>query len=137
MKTNMKRLTHAAMVVITAGFALSSCGPAKLKPGPLVSKPPAKALKANQEFSVGDGIIIKKFIYPSGLYQPVHEDPKAFYYAPPGEQIKVSDTGMSYGSQGGIYWEKGMESPQKVYFTGNFGIKLPWDKKDLPVTIVR
>lgn len=122
---------------LLAGISLSSCAANKLNPGPIFTKPPAKTITASTEFSVGDGIIIKKFIYPAGVYQPVSEDSKAHYFAPPGEQIRVKDTGMNLGSQGGIYWEKGLESPRKVYFTGNFGIKLPWDKTDMPITITR
>lgn len=80
---------------------------------------------------------MKKFIYPSGTYRPVHEDSKAHYFAPPGEQIRVSDTGMNLGTQGGIYWEKGLIKPVKVYFTGNFGIKLPWEKREMPIQILR
>ena len=44
---------------------------------------------------------------------------------------------MELGSEGGIYWEKGLPAPSKVYFTGNFGIKVPWDKKDMPIKIMR
>ncbi|MFY7818851.1 MAG: hypothetical protein ACOVRB_10860 [Akkermansiaceae bacterium] len=134
MKINSIRMIGPA---ILAGISLSSCAANKLNPGPISSKPPATAIVASSEFSIGDGFIMKKFIYPAGVYQPVHEDSKAHYYAPPGEQIQVKDTGMSLGTQGGIYWEKGLITPRKVYFTGNFGIKLPWDKPDMPISIKR
>mgnify|MGYP007019748515 FL=1 len=125
------------MAAIVAAIGMTSCAANKLSPGPMFSKPPAKGLSASSQFSVGDGFLMKKFIYPAGIYQPIHEDSKAYYYAPPGEQIGVMDTGMNLGTQGGIYWEKGQSSPRKVYFTGNFGIKLPWDKADMPVQIIR
>ncbi len=80
---------------------------------------------------------MKKFIYPAGNYMPIHEDSKAHYFAPPGEQIRVMDSGMSMGSQGGIYWEKGRENPRKVYASGNFGIKVALNKKGMPVQAVR
>lgn len=131
------QLIYRSAAALFLGIGLSSCAANKLNPGPIFTKPPAKSVSASSDFSVGDGIIMKKFIYPGGVYQPVYEDSKAHYYAPPGEQIRVKDTGMNLGTQGGIYWEKGMESPRKVYFTGNFGIKLPWDKPDMPITITR
>jgi hypothetical protein len=123
-------------MTLASSLLLSSCA-ATLTPNPISSKPPAKAVVADSEFSVGDGLIIKKFIYPAGTYRPVYEDSKAHYFAPPGEQIRVKDTGMELGSQGGIYWEKGLSTPSKVYFTGNFGMKVPWDKKDMPIKIIR
>lgn len=126
-------IRFAGAALVAAAF--SSCGATRLNPGPIVTTPPAKSVTASSEFSVGDGILMKKFIYPAGVYTPVHEDSKAHYYAPPGEQIRVQDTGMNLGTQGGIYWEKGLNSPQKVYFTGNFGIKLPWEKQGMPITI--
>lgn len=124
------------VMALASSLVLSSCA-ATLTPSPISSKPPAKAIVADSEFSVGDGLIIKKFIYPAGTYRPVYEDSKAHYFVPPGEQIRVKDTGMDLGSQGGIYWEKGLSTPSKVYFTGNFGIKVPWDKKDMPIKIIR
>lgn len=114
-----------------------SCSATKIEPGPLTSTPPAKGLSVVSDFSVGDGIIMKKFIYPAGIYRPIHEDYMAHYFAPPGEQIRVKDTGMNLGTQGGIYWEKGVPQPRKVYFTGNFGMKVAWDKADMPVKIIR
>ena len=123
-------------IALASSLLLCSCV-ATLTPSPISSPPPAKAVVANSEFSVGDGVIIKKFIYPAGTYRPIHEDSKAHYFAPPGEQIRVKDTGMELGSEGGIYWEKGLPAPSKVYFTGNFGIKVPWDKKDMPIKIMR
>jgi hypothetical protein len=123
-------------IALAGSLLLCSCA-ATLTPIPISSSPPAKAVVANSEFSVGDGVIIKKFIYPAGTYRPIYEDSKAHYFAPPGEQIRVKDTGMELGSQGGIYWEKGLPAPSKVYFTGNFGMKLPWDKKDMPIKIIR
>ena len=131
----LSKLKFFAPLLLAVG--LSSCAANKLTPGPLFSKPPAKGLSAASEFSVGDGVLMKKFVYPAGIYQPIHEDSKAHYYAPPGEQIGVKDTGMSLGTQGGIYWEKGLPAPRKVYFTGNFGIKLAWDKADMPVSMIR
>lgn len=133
----MSAKIYQTFAALAAGILLSSCGAAALHPTALISKPPVKAVTVTQEFTVGDGFLMKKFIFPKGIYQPLHEDTKAFYYAPPGEQIKVYDSLMNYGSQGGIYWEKGLEKPEKIYFTGNFDIKLPWAKKDLPVTLVR
>ena len=127
----------SGMGALLFGVSLSSCAANKLNPGPIYTKPPAKSISASSDFSFGDGFLIKKFIYPAGVYQPIHEDSKAHYYAPPGEQIRVKDTGMNLGTQGGIYWEKGLEAPRKVYFTGNFGIKLPWDKHDMPIIIRR
>ena len=132
----MKTKIWKTCAAIATGIVLSSCGAAALHPMALTSKPPVKAVSVTQEFTVGDGFLMKKFIFPKGIYQPMHEDAKAFYYAPPGEQIKVYDSLMNYGSQGGIYWEKGLENPEKIYFTGNFDIKLPWVKKDMPVTLV-
>jgi len=122
---------------IAAGVVLSSCGAATLHPVAMSTKPPVKAVSVDQEFTVGDGFLMKKFIFPKGIYQPMHEDTKAFYYAPAGEQIKVFDSGLKYGNQGGIYWEKGLEKPEKVYFSGNFDIKVPWVKKDMPLTLIR
>lgn len=115
---------------------LASCA-GGLSPGPLSSTPPAKSVVVNSEFSIGDGFLMKKFIYPAGNYLPIHEDSKAHYFAPPGEQIRVMDSGMSMGSQGGIYWEKGREAPRKVYASGNFGIKLALNKEGMPIQAVR
>jgi hypothetical protein len=131
---NRQSLIRCAGAVLVAA-AFSSCGASRVNPGPIVTTPPAKSVSASSEFSIGDGIMMKKFIYPAGVYTPVHEDSKAHYYAPPGEQIRVKDTGMDLGTQGGIYWEKGLDSPKKVYFTGNFGIKAAWDKPGMPITI--
>jgi len=123
-------------MALASSLILSSCA-ATLTPGPLSSKPPAKAVVADSEFSFGDGFIVKKFIYPAGTYRPIYEDSKAHYFAPPGEQIRVKDTGMELGSQGGIYWEKGLSTPSKIYLTGNFGMKVAMDKKDMPIKIIR
>jgi hypothetical protein len=131
---NLQKTIVKALLIV-CGFIFSSCVANKLSPRPVYTKPPAKIIHATSDFSIGDGFFMKKFIYPSGVYQPIHEDEKAHYFAPPGEQIRVKDTGMNLGTQGGIYWEKGLPSPKKVYFTGNFGIKLPWNKSDMPITI--
>jgi hypothetical protein len=128
MKTAMKLLPG-----LIAAVALNSCASA---PQPLTSTPPAKALKA-QEFSVGDGFLIKKFTFPAGIYRPEMEDKNGFYFSPPGGQIKVFDSGMRYGSNGGIYWKKNESLPGSVFVKGNFGITANLAKKDIPATPVR
>jgi hypothetical protein len=117
-----------------AGCALfTSCG---LSPQPLASTPPAKAVKVD-EFSIGDGFLMKKFTFPSGVYRAESEDKKGYYFAPPSGQINVFDTGMKYGSKGGIYWKKDEDKPRFVYVKGNFGIMAPLKKDDMPVSPVR
>jgi hypothetical protein len=118
---------------LVAAAALNSCASA---PQPLTSKPPAKAINA-QEFSVGDGFLIKKFTFPAGMYRPEMEDKNGYYFSPPGGQIKVFDSGMRYGSNGGIYWKKNESAPGSVYVKGNFGIVANLAKKDIPATPVR
>ena len=122
-------------LILTLAFAvaLSSCAPS---PQPLTSTPPAKALKAG-EFSVGDGFLIKKFTFPAGIYRPEMEDKNGYFFSPPGGQIKVFDSGMRYGSTGGIYWKKSESQPGAVFVRGNFGITATLAKKDIPATPVR
>jgi hypothetical protein len=128
----MKQLAISSLA-LSGAFLFTSCG---LSPKPLASTPPAKAVQV-QEFSIGDGFLMKKFTFPSGTYRAESEDKVGFYYAPPSGQINVFDTGMKYGSRGGIYWKKGEEKPNFVYVKGNFGMMAPLKKKDMPVTVVR
>lgn len=113
-------------------LALASCS----SPKPITSTPPAKGLKV-QEFSFGDGIILKKYTYPTGDYRPEMEDSGGYYYYPNGRQIRVTDTGIKYGTQGGIYWKKSLDKPQHIFFNPLVGPPNKLSKKDVPATPVR
>jgi hypothetical protein len=118
---------------LVAAACLCSCG---ASPKPLTSTPPAKALKAS-EFTWGDGVLMKKFTFPAGTYLPEAEDSKGYYFAPQNAQVKVFDTGLRYGTKGGIYWKKNLQQPDSVYAAGNFGVMAILSKKDLPAIPLR
>lgn len=89
----MKFLTKSTLTIsVLCVAALSSC---TTVPGPLTSKPPVKALKV-QNFTHGDGFLMKKFQFPADTYLPTMEDKKSYFYSPTGGQVKVFDTGMTY-----------------------------------------
>jgi hypothetical protein len=107
----MTRLFVKSALVIAAIGSLASCGP---RISPLTSAPPAKGLRVN-EFSWGDGIFLKKFTFPGGVYQPQGQDRNGFYYFPQNNQVTVRDTGMRYGAKGGIYWKKDLPHPDQAF----------------------
>lgn len=110
-------------VLLSFCLLFVSCGGAGSKRGPLVSTPPAKKIVLKNEAVWGNGFITKKYTFPTGTYFPSEESGKAFYYSAP-ESLKVFDTGLRYGASGGIHWEKGKPSPEKVYVKAPFGSTL-------------
>lgn len=89
----------------------------------LAGKPSVKAYKVD-EFTHGDGFLIKKFQFPAAVYFPIMEDKQSYFYAPPGGRVKVFDTGMTYGQTAGIYQDKNSSAPTGIYVKGlgdNYG----------------
>lgn len=97
-------------------MAAVSCAPL---PKPIATTPPAKALRVS-EFTWGNGIITKKFTFPAGIYRPLEEDGKGYFYFPEG-QVQVMDTGIHYATKGGIYWKNNDSTPQHFFVRAPFG----------------
>jgi hypothetical protein len=130
MMTPHKILIGCAAVIVAV--LVSSCGPS---PKPLVSTPPAKGLKV-AETTWGDGILLKKFTYPQGVYRPQAEDKNGYYYHPQG-QIQVFDSGLRYGTAGGVYWKKDSVNPEHLFFKAPFGGYGVVRKSDLQAVPIR
>src|SRR5687768_7858576 len=94
-----KIMKYLKLLSLAACFFVVSCGSA---PTPLVSKPPVKALRVTG-FTFGDGILLKKFTFPSAVYTATMEDEDAYYYSPPGGEVQVWDTGLKYTQGAGLY----------------------------------
>lgn len=107
----MHSLLRTTLLVGT--LALVSCAGSS-KPGPLKSQPPRKQIQLAQEASWGGGPLLKKYIFPTGVYTASLENDKGYYYSAP-KSITVKDFPLTYGGTGGIYWPKGGATPSKVF----------------------
>lgn len=123
---SLKALALASSVAL-----LASCGTGVK---PLTSTPPAKGLKVT-EFTWGDGILLKKYTFPTAVYEPQGEDKKGYYYYPQNAQVKAFDSGLRYGVKGGIYWKKDLPKPANAFVT-NFAGTAIFSKKEITATPV-
>jgi hypothetical protein len=112
---------------------LVSCG-GSLKPGPLVSTPPYKAINLNTPATWGDGIVLKKYTFPTGVYRPQSEDQAGFYYQA-ADSLTVNDSFLTYGATGGLYLNKGQSSPDHMYVLAPFGGALKMQPKNGPLSV--
>lgn len=106
----------------TAAAALLSvsCGVSADKRNPISSVPPAKTVTLAKGQTWGDGFWKKKITFPEGPYVARYEGKKGFFYECP-DSLPVFDSGMRYGTQGGLYWAKGEAAPSKLYIDSPFG----------------
>ncbi|MFD0892611.1 hypothetical protein KBB96_14400 [Luteolibacter ambystomatis] len=124
----MHRLINLPLVFAATALVVS-CGP---RPQAITSTPQAKGLRVN-EFTWGDGILLKKYSFPKAVYQPEKEDKDAFYYYPQNAQVRVFDSGLRYGATAGIRWEKKKVQPDQIFVKAGPGMAV-FGKKDIPVT---
>ena len=77
----------------------------------------------------GDGIILKKYTFPVGIYTPISEDSEGFYYQSP-SSLKVNDSFLEYGATGGLYLRKDQPLPHKMYVLAPFGRAMKIEPKN-------
>ncbi len=88
---------------------------------PLSSTPPAKKLRVEEPFKWGNFLTIKLDM-PAGEYTPKYEDEEGYFYEAP-QKITGSDTFLPLLLDGGLYFEKGLSAPAKLYMIrNNYGI---------------
>lgn len=88
-------------------------------------------------FVFGDGIILKKFTFPSAVYTATMEDEDAYYYSPPGGEVPVSDTGIKYTQGAGLYMEKESTKPNGFYLRSPIGRLVQMEKADIETSPIR
>lgn len=105
---------------VLAALLLASCGVSADKRNPIASAPPAKTVILAKGQTWGDGFWKKKIAFPEGAYVARYEGKKGFFYEYP-DSLSVFDSGMRYGTQGGLYWPKGEAAPTNLYIDSPFG----------------
>ena len=121
----MKILSKLTILCFCALFV--SCVPSL---HPLSSEPPAKSIRVNKPFSVGDGFLVTKLNLPEGIYKPLYEDKNGYYYQAP-QRITGRDSFLPLLIEGGLYFEKNRVKPEKIYgVANNYGIPTKFLAKD-------
>jgi hypothetical protein len=104
---------------------------------PLQSTPPYSKIAVNRPFSWGDGILTVRVDMPTGTYTPLYEDKGGYYYQAP-QKITGRDTGMPLLLDGGLYLERNVSKPEKIYIIrSSYGVPLKiriGDRADVSMT---
>lgn len=80
------------------------------------SKPPYSSITVNRPFSWSDGAFGTRADMPAGTYTPRYEDKEGYYYQAP-EKITGRDGWVPLLLDGGLYFERDLSSPEKIYLT--------------------
>lgn len=104
-KKIMKNLHHLLLFTLT--ILLSSC----VAP---MDNPKAASIKVNEYLAFGDGVILKRYTLPEGVYPYNRTIREGHLYQSP-EPGTLRDTGIPFKQEGGILWRHGKAGPDRLY----------------------
>lgn len=129
---NLAVKVNLALITIISSLSMSCVS--LPKPLALTSTPPIMSMKLDTPAVWGDGILLKKYTFPVGIYKAQSQDAEGFYYQS-SDSLKVNDSFLTYGATGGLYLRKGQVSPDQMYVLSPLGGALKVQPKNGPLKV--
>jgi hypothetical protein len=95
------------LLLLSLAILLSSC----VAP---MDIPKAASIKVNEYLAFGDGVILKRYTLPEGVYPYNRTIREGHLYQSP-EPGTLRDTGIPFKQEGGILWRHGKAEPDRLY----------------------
>ena len=79
-----------------------------------MDNPKAASLQVNEMLAFGDGVLLKRYTLPPGLFPYTKTIREGHLYQCP-ELGTLRDTGIPFKQEGGVLWRHGKPQPDRLY----------------------